>query len=225
MTQSAETFGHAPNSKDVSIIGVMKDYNFKSLHTPIGPAFSRFKSPWPFLIINVKIKETNIPKTIAIIKEKFQKLVPDQPFSYTFLEDELAAQYESEKRWNNIIMYASILAILIACSGLFGLTLLTVARRTKEIAIRKVNGASISSIVFLLSKQFAFLVLLSNIIAWPIAWYVMNRWLQNFAYRINIGWWMFVLAGVLALLIALLTVSYQAIKAARANPVESLRYE
>ena len=215
-----------PELKDVSIIGVMKDYNFKSLHNPIGPAFLMIKpSKWPFLFTNVKIKETNVQETIAIIKEKFQTLVPDQPFSYTFLEDELAAQYKSEKRWNSIIRYASILVILIACSGLFGLTLLTVARRTKEIAIRKVNGASISSIVFLLSKQFAFLVLLSNIIAWPIAWYAMNRWLQNFAYRIDIGWWMFVLAGLLALVIALLTVSYQAVKAARANPVNSLRYE
>jgi putative ABC transport system permease protein len=209
------------------IIGVVKDFHFDPLHRPIVPAFltTNTAMPLPFASIHIKIKGTNIQETIGIIKEQFLKLFPEQPFSYTFLEDKIAGYYKSEKRWNSIIRYASILAILIACSGLFGLTLLTVARRTKEIAIRKVNGASISSIVFLLSKQFAFLVLLSNIIAWPIAWYAMNRWLQNFAYRINIGWWMFVLAGLLALVIALLTVSYQAIKAARANPVDALRYE
>ncbi len=211
--------------KNVTIIGVVKDYHFWDLHNPIGPAYLMINTQWPYLFVNVKIKEKNTQETIAIIKEKFNTIVPDKPFSYTFIEDELAAQYESEERWSRIIRYASIFAILIACSGLFGLTLLTVARRTKEIAIRKINGASVSSIVFLLSKQFAFLVLLSNIIAWPVAYYAMNKWLQNFAYRIDLSWWIFVLAGLLALVIALVTVSYQAIKVARANPVDALRYE
>ena len=181
--------------------------------------------PLSFGSIHIKIKGTNIQETIGIIKEQFLKFFPEQPFSYTFLEDEIEGYYEAEKRWNKIIRYASILAILIACSGLFGLTSLTVVRRTKEIAIRKVNGASVSGIVFLLSKQFTFPILLSNIIVWPVAYYAMNRWLQNFAYRIDISWLIFALAGGLALVIALATVSYQAIKAARANPVDSLRYE
>jgi putative ABC transport system permease protein len=134
-------------------------------------------------------------------------------------------QYRAEVRWGKIVGYASILAIFIACLGLFGLATLTAAKRIKEIGIRKVLGASAVGLAGLLSKDFVKLVLAANLIAWPVAWHIMNKWLQNFAYRIDISWWVFVLAGGLALGIALLTVSTQAIKAALANPVEALRYE
>jgi putative ABC transport system permease protein len=134
-------------------------------------------------------------------------------------------QYRADEQWGRIVRYAAILAIFVACLGVFGLTALNLARRTKEIGIRKVLGASVPSIVLLLSKEFTCLVLAANLIAWPLAWYAMHRWLESFAYRIELGPGVFVLGGVLALLIAWLTVSFQAIRAARANPVEALRYE
>ena len=151
--------------------------------------------------------------------------MPDEVFSYSFLDGVFSWYYQKEEHWQQVSFWASVLSILISCLGLFGLTAIAVSRRTKEIGIRKVLGASVSSIVLLLSKEFTYLVLTANLIAWPIAWYAMHHWLQEFAYRIELGPGVFVLGGVLALVIAWLTVSYQAIRASLANPVEALRYE
>ncbi len=149
----------------------------------------------------------------------------NQDFEYSFLDESLNTMYRKEIHFGKVVNYASVLSIFIACMGLFGLATLVVTRRTKEIGIRKVLGADVKSLVALLSKDFAILVLLASVIAFPLAWWALNSWLQDFAYRINIAWWVFGLAAVVALFVALLTVSIQAIKAALANPVKSLRTE
>ena len=159
------------------------------------------------------------------MQSTWKQFSPDFPFDYHFLDQSFDQLYRSEKRLNEIFGTFSMLAILIACLGLFGLAAYATQERTKEMGIRKVLGASVPQVVNLIASDFLKLVLIANVIAWPLAYYAMQEWLQNFAYRINIGLWIFVLSGILALVIALLTVSSQAIRAATANPVESLRYE
>ena len=208
-----------------TIIGVVKDFHFYSLRGQIQPLVLYLNGNNPVEIISVRIKPAEIPTTLEFLRNTWTKIAPHLPFEYSFLDEELDSRYRNEQRWASIVGYSSIFAIAIACFGLYGLTMLAAARRTKEIGIRKVLGASVSNLVHLLSQDFVKLVLLANVIAWPMAYFAMNRWLQNFAYRIDISWWGFTLAGGLALIIALLTVSSQAIKAALANPVEALRYE
>lgn len=157
--------------------------------------------------------------------KKWKTLSPDYPFEYHFLDESYEQLYESERKTGTIFNFFSLVALFIACLGLYGLASFSAEQRTKEIGVRKVLGASVAEVVFLLSKEFTKWVLMANIIAWPVAYYFMNKWLEDFAYRIDITLWVFVLSGGIALLIALVTVSYQAIKAALANPVESLRYE
>lgn len=205
-------------------IGVVKDFHFKSLHQSVGPLMLMIQ-PGNFQYISLRLKTGNTAETMAFLRQKWSALLPDKPFEYFFLDEDYDQQYQAEQRLGTVFGFFSILAISIACSGLFGLASFAAEQRTKEIGIRKVLGASVQSIIAMMSSNFLVLVVVSNIIAWPLAWFAMNRWLQNFAYRIEIGWWMFALAGGLALLIALLTVSTQAIRAALANPVESLRYE
>ena len=159
------------------------------------------------------------------LRKKWAEIAPDQPFDYFFLDESFDRQYRAEEKLGLVFSNFTLLAILVASLGLFGLASFTAEQRTKEIGIRKALGATVSSIMILLIKEFTRWVFLANIIAWPIAYVAMNHWLQNFAYRIDIGLGRFILAGVLALAIALLTVGYQAIKAAKANPVEALRYE
>ncbi len=212
------------NGQTGKIVGIMKDFHFHSLHSPIDPLFISLK-PQDFFKISIKIKPTNIPVTIDFLKNTMKKFSPNYPFNYSFFDEVFDRAYHTEQRMVNIFSSFAILAILIACLGLFGLTAFAVEQRTKEIGIRKVVGASVPGIAILLSKQFTKWVLIANIMACPIAHYAMNKWLQNFAYRINIGWWTFLLAGAMTLVIAILTVSYQAIRAATANPVEALRYE
>jgi putative ABC transport system permease protein len=208
------------------IIGVVRDSHVKPLHDRLGPALFRLRSGNGWLrYILVRIAAEDIPGTLASLKDTWYQTVPDQPFAFSFLDEDVDRTFREDERWMAITRYSALVAIFVACLGVFGLTSLTVARRTKEIGIRKVLGASVPSIVMLLSKEFTYLVLAANLIAWPLAWYAMNRWLQSFAYRIELGPEVFVLGGVLALLIAWLTVSCQAIRAARANPVEALRYE
>jgi putative ABC transport system permease protein len=166
-----------------------------------------------------------LPETLAFIETAWKEFETDKGFVYSFLDDVLLQNYQTEDRVGRLTTYFSGLAIIIACLGLLGLASFTAARHTKEIGIRKVLGASVANLVGLLSQNFLRLVLIANIIAWPLAYFAMAKWLGNFAYRIDIAWWMFAVAGGLALLIALLTVSTQAIKAALANPVEALRYE
>jgi putative ABC transport system permease protein len=162
---------------------------------------------------------------MSLLKEKWKELFPRRSFDYFFLDDFFDSQYRAEEKLGYSVLCFSLLAIFIGCLGLFGLASFTAEQRTKEIGIRKVLGASVSRIVGHLSKEFMLLVVMANIIAWPVAWFAMSKWLQNFTYRIDMGWWIFILSGALALFIALLTVSYQAIKAAHANPVDALRYE
>lgn len=227
-----------PGKFEQQIIGVVKDFNFESLHTRVSPLMMTmtvdsvarrtenisFASPAQPRI-SVRMKPGNLAANIEQLKQAWKKILPDQDFEFSFLDETIAAQYQQEQRTSTIVKLASGLSIFIACMGLFGLATLTVVRRTKEIGIRKVLGASIPNIVGLLSKDFVKLVIIASAIAFPLAWWAMNNWLADFAYRVNVAWWVYLLAGVLALLIALATVSFQAIKAAISNPVESLRTE
>jgi len=206
------------------IIGVVGDFHFQSLHHAIEPLVI-YPRPANLTYLLVRIRPQNIAGTLATMAGIWSKFSARQPFTHSFLDQDFDRLYNSEQRLSRLMSYAASTAILIACLGLFGLASFMVERRTKEIGIRKVLGASVSQVVILLSKDFTRLVLIALIIAAPVAYLAMSRWLQDFAYRINIGWWVFALAGGLAFLIALLTVSSQAIKAALANPVEALRYE
>ncbi|HXR82819.1 MAG TPA: ABC transporter permease [Hanamia sp.] len=204
------------------VIGVVKDFNFKSLHEAISPLFMSLE-PEGGLIF--KIKTTDVAGLLATMKRKWDSYNTGEPFSYSFMDDLFNKTYAAETKTGTILNIFAILTILVACLGLFGLTTYTAERRTKEIGIRKVLGASVMQVTEMLSKDFIKLVGIACLIAFPLSYWAMNKWLQSFAYRINISWWMFVVAGVVALFIALLTVSFQAIKAAIANPVESLRSE
>jgi len=220
------------------IIGVVKDFNFESLHTAIKPLVLSLKadtifrqsedvsfqnSPQPR--ISVRMKAGNMGANIKILEQAWKKIMPNQDFEYQFLDESLAAVYKQEQRSSTIIKLAAALSVFIACMGLFGLATLTVTRRTKEIGIRKVMGANGIQIVQLLSKEFVALVAVAALISFPIAWWAMRNWLDDFSYRVDIAWWVFLVAGAAAILIALATVAFQAIKAALANPVKSLRSE
>lgn len=207
------------------IIGVVKDFHGTSLHNEIRPIVFVLYQNLPYFYIYVKIRPINIPGTIDFLENTMRTIVPGYPFRYTFLDEYFNRQYNREDRIGNIIKYFTFLAIFISCLGLLGLVSFMAERRTKEIAIRKVLGATNTSIVGILSKEFAVLIAMANAIAWPLSYYFMNRWIHGFAFHTNIGLWLFVTAGIVALLLALLTVSYQAIKAARANPVDCLKYE
>jgi putative ABC transport system permease protein len=206
------------------VIGVVKDFHFRSLQEVIKPLSIRIE-PNGCDLISINISSKNIPATIAAVEKKWKTLIPKRPFSYYFLDEFFDKQYRSEDRFGRLFLNFAILAIFISCLGLLGLASYSTMQRTKEIGVRKVMGASVGNIVNLLSKDFLQLVIISFVIAAPVAWYFMFQWLKGFAYRTNIGWWIFAAAGITALLIALLTVSFQAIKAAIANPVKSLRTE
>ena len=212
------------DNQTATVIGVVRDFHFKSLKDPIEPAFLKLYSRWVGYVV-VRIRPQNIPTTLAFLENKWNEQNPEWPFTYHFIDESFENLYQSEKRLGQLIGIFSGIAIFIACLGFFSLSLFTIERRTKEIGIRKILGASVSGMMAMLSTQFTKWVLLANIIAWPIAWFTMNKWLQSFAYRIKIDWWVFALAGGLTLLVALLTVSWQAIRAAMANPVKNLRYE
>jgi putative ABC transport system permease protein len=171
------------------------------------------------------VSAANLPSTIAAVESKWKTLIPNRPFSYFFMDEFFDKQYRGEERFGKLFLNFAVLAIFISCLGLLGLASYSTMQRTKEIGIRKVIGSSVSGIVNLLSKDFLKLVLVSFFIAAPVSWYFMHRWLQDFAYRTNISWWVFAIAGIAALVIALLTISVQAIRAAVANPVKSLRTE
>lgn len=207
-----------------TVIGVVRDFHFESLHKQIAPLFIGYTSH-AINSLSVRIKSEDIPKTIAFLKDKIEQFDPDRPFEYAFLDESFDAQYRAEEKLGRIFSYFSILAIFIACLGLFGLASFTTERRTKEIGIRKVLGATVLGIVVLLSKEFTKWVLIANAIAWPIAYYSLNKWLQSFAYRTHITVLTFIFAAGISFMIALLTVIYQALRAATANPVKSLRYE
>jgi putative ABC transport system permease protein len=227
-----------PGRFEQLVVGVVKDFHFESLHNKIQPLalvmrpdsmFRRandigFVFP-PQPRINVRLKEGNLQEQIASLEKNWKAIAGNQDFEYKFLDESLNSQYKEEQRLGSIVRYASALSIFIACMGLFGLATLAVVRRTKEIGIRKVLGADIKSVVFLLSKDFIWLISIAAVIAFPLAWWALNKWLQDFVYRVSIEWWVFIAAALIAMVIALLTVSFQAIKAAIANPVKSLRTE
>jgi putative ABC transport system permease protein len=207
-----------------SVIGVVKDFHLQSLRERIDPLiiFYDYES---LRTLSVRIAADNIPHTVGLLEKKWKELDPNRPFNFLFLDDSFDSLYRQEEKLKTITFYFSFLAVLIGCLGLFGMASFTAEQRTKEIGIRKVLGASVPGIVRLLAKDFVQLVLVANLIALPVAYFAMNRWLQSFAYRMDIHPLIFALAAGISLSIALTTVSYQAIRAALANPVDSLRYE
>jgi putative ABC transport system permease protein len=209
--------------KAFHVVGVVKDFNFSSLHNKVGPLIAEYAENTGS--ISLRVNTANISSIISQIESKWKTMAPAQPFSYSFMDADFNNIYKSEQHTGKLFITFAVFAIFIACLGLLGLVTYAAEQRIKEIGIRKVLGAGVVSIVSMLSKDFARLVLIAAFIAFPIAWWGMNKWLQSFAYRISIGWWVFVMAGIAALLIALITVSFQAIKAAVANPVKSLRTE
>jgi putative ABC transport system permease protein len=208
-----------------SIVGVAKDFNFNSLHYKIEPLFLFYETNPGFSRLSVKINGRQASQAIAFIQSTWKTIFPEYPFNYQFLDDHFKELYRTDAQISQMVAIMAGLAILISCLGLFGLASFSAEKRTKEIGIRKILGASVKDVVFLLSKHFIGLVLIGNLIAWPLAWLVLSRWMQDYAYRVAISWWVFVLAGMAALLIALATVSFLAIKTATNNPVKSLRTE
>ncbi len=214
------------NGKDLTayhIVGIVRNFNFNTLREEITPLALVYHEENGN--ISFRINTTNIGGLIAQVENKWRTMAPGQPFNYSFMDDDFNNIYKSEQQTGKIFISFAAFAIFIACLGLFGLVTYASEQRTKEIGIRKVLGASVSTIVSMLSRDFLKLIIIAAIIAFPVAWWVMHSWLQHFAYRISITGWVFVIAGGLALVIALLTVSFQAIKAAIANPVKSLRAE
>jgi putative ABC transport system permease protein len=206
-----------------TIIGVVKDFNYESLKTAISPAIFYYDpAGW---VMYVKTKDKEASKAIAAAQKVWKGYNSEFPFQYSFLNDDFNRMYKDDQRTGTLFNVFAIAAILISCLGLFGLATYTAQVKTKEIGIRKVLGASVTSLIRLLSKEFVVLILTAFVIATPVAWFFMSKWLRDFAYRININWWIFLVTGVLAIVIALLTVGLQAIKAAVANPVKSLRTE
>lgn len=206
------------------IIGVTKDFHFRGLQSVVEPLVMEwYPSIFDNLILNIKIDDLN--ETQSFIEQKWGELFPGVPYECFFLDNDFNSQYKSDEQMGKITTVFTLLGIFIACLGLLGLASFTVVQRTKEIGIRKVMGATESNIIFVLTKEFTKWVLYANIIAWPLAWIAMNSWLQNFAYRTEMQWWVFLLSGGIALFISVLTVSLQAIKTALANPIDSLRYE
>ena len=210
---------------DPVIIGVVKDYNFLSLHNKIEPVVLTLDPKFPMYYTLVRINPGDINAAISIIESQWKKVNPNTPFRFSFLDEDVEQQYRTEKRWQKIVIHSSLMSLIIAVLGLIGLTAISINRRFKEIGIRKVLGASSTSIISLLSREFLVLVLLSNIIAWPAAYYIMNKWLQNFAYHTKITIFIFVLSGLITIFIALITVIFQSLKAALSNPINSIRYE
>ena len=208
-----------------TIIGIVKDFHFNSLHEPINPLVIRYGEKESYGSMLIRTDAARTKEALATLERITKQLNPSFPFTYYFSDEEYQKLYKSEEVMSSLANSFAFLAIFISCLGLLGLAMFTAEQRTKEIGIRKVLGASVSSIFTLMSKEFMILVCVSLLIASPLAWWLMNRWLQNYAYRTTISWWMFGLAGVLAVMIALLTVSFQASKAAIANPIKSLRTE
>ncbi len=220
-TYFQDGFGNTLISREV--IGVVKNFHFESMKDNIGPLCFRLADN--YWATAFKVNTTDIKQLVSNIESKWKAMAPGMPFSYQFMDESFDNMYRVEQRTGKLGLTLAIIAILIACLGLFGLATYTAEQRIKEIGVRKVLGATISNIVSMLSKDFVVLVVISSVFAIPLAWWAMNRWLQDFAYRISIGWWVFAAAGIIALLIALITVSSQAVKAALANPVKSLRTE
>ena len=211
------------------VIGVVKDFNLRTLHHAVEPLVMFIagtnNADYLLSLMSVKIGTENLRSTLAFIESQWNSLETGVPLEYFFLDQRIQNQYVSEQKARILITIFSCLAVIIACSGLYGLASFMTEAKTKEIGIRRGVGASVSGIIFLLSRDFLKWVLVANLAAVPLAYFFLTQWLQKFAFRIDVGVWIFAFSAFLALFIALLTVSYQAIKAARANPVDALRYE
>ncbi len=210
--------------RETRIIGVMKDFNFLSFHQEMAP-LALYLDPQRFSRVLVKVRPDEMQETIAFLGKTMATFSPEYPFEYQFLDDAYNRMYQTETRLGGLFSYFTSLALLIACLGLLGLAAFTASRRTKEIGMRKVLGASLIDILVLLSKDFTRLVVIAFMLGTTVAYFAMNTWLQEFAYRISLGWGTFVVAGGAALVLAWLTVSYQSIKVARTNPIDTLRHE
>ncbi|MCW3119742.1 MAG: transporter permease [Chitinophagaceae bacterium] len=208
-----------------TVIGVVKDYHYESLTKEISPQLFTMKPGNDYGKVLIKIKPNSETASLQHIAKIFKKMFPISPYSYEFKDLENLKNYESEEKWKQIMLFSAILTIFISCIGLFGLSVLSAEKRTKEIGIRKVLGASVNGVVTILSKDFLKLVVISLLVAIPLSWLAANRWLENYPYRITLSWWMFAAAGLLVVLVALATVSFQAVRAAMAHPVKSLRTE
>jgi ABC-type antimicrobial peptide transport system permease subunit len=207
-----------------NIMGVIKDFHTQSLHSRIQPVILAY-NPRMFDVVNIRIGPDDIPNTLGFLETKWKELNSGFSLDYWFLDESLEVRYRAEQATGTLLKYFTFLAIFISCIGLLGLIAFVSQQRTKEVGIRKVMGASVASILRLLVKESVILVLLANVIAWPAAYFVLRKWLENFAYRTGIGLHLFMLSGGLALIIALSAVSLQALKAAGADPIDSLRYE
>jgi putative ABC transport system permease protein len=211
-------------ARNVRVIGVVKDFHSESIHNAIRPFIFRIYRPFHRFVF-VRIDPQDIQGTMGRIKQTFERFSPEYPFYFQFLDKAFEEQYRTEKQLGQLFQIFGAFAIFISCLGLFGLAAYTAEQKTKEIGIRKVLGASVSGIILLLSKEFIKWVLVANIVAWPVAYWIMRRWLSEFAYRIDISIGVFILSAMIAFAIAMGTVSYQAAKTALANPIDSLRYE
>jgi putative ABC transport system permease protein len=212
------------SNREGLIIGVVKDFNFHRLTRPIDPLILAIE-PGRFEEIVIRINPANTEKIIDNIEKTWKAYYPGEPFEYQFLDEEFDRMYRAEERMGRIFNYFAVLAILISCMGLFGLASFIAELRTREIGIRKAHGSSVLNIFLLMNRPFVLWVLISNLIASPIAWYAMTRWLENYAYKTSISWWIFVVSILLSLIIAILTVTFQALRKANTNPAEILRYE
>ena len=203
---------------------MVEDFHFTSFREAIKPFGFVAYTPNPGTLF-VKVRSGDLTRTVARLQTSWEKFVPERPFAYSFQDEQMARLHQSEARFQRLFSSLAVLAIVIACLGLLGLAIYTAEQRTKEIGVRKILGADITSIAVLLSREFVGPVIVAFLLAIPLTWYAMNKWLQGFAYRIDISWWMFLVAGLLAIVIALVTISYQSIKAAVNNPIKSLRSE
>jgi len=214
----------AEDESPKTIIGVINDFHLRSMHNIIDPMVITY-SPDDLRVISIKIKPDNFSETLAFIKQKWSKFDPDRPLDYSFLDESFDSQYKAEEKLSKIFSYFTSIAILIACLGLFGMASFLAEQRKKEIGIRKTLGAFVGSLVLMLVMSLLKWVVAGTLIAWPLSYYSMDNWLQDFAYKTDLNFLIFLFAGIMALLVALATVSYKAIRSANANPVDSLRYE
>lgn len=215
-------------NENITVVGVVKDFHTQSLHSKLPPTAIRYASIAPTIGMRVSLpgaRAEDLKVMLEKVETAWKKIYPDEKFGYSFMDDSIRRFYETEKRTGKLASVATMVAILISCLGLLGLSSFTVIQRTKEIGIRKVLGATVNSIMVLLSKDFLKLVLIAFLLSTPVAYYVSDRWLQGFAYRMDLTAWIFVLSGLSSVLIAFITISFRTVGAAKADPVKSLRYE
>ena len=206
------------------IIGVMKNYHFESVRNDIEP-LALVVNPSQVRFAVIRLQAGRLQESLEYVEATWERVIPDYPFAYRFLDEDFDQMYRDEARMGTLLQSFAFLAIVIASLGLFGLASFTAEQRTKEIGVRKVLGASVGGIVFLLSTEFSKWILVANAIAWPASYVILRNWLDGYAYQTSLSWWIFVLSGLLALVVALITVGFQSVKAALTNPADALRYE